>query len=170
MTFFQARQAMQDQLARNKELTQKLQVASESEEEGGVEEEGDLLVPDAVNEAHMTADGLNPWMVRNHPGDAKEAEIQKDPEQLPEPVASEASESEGEERPVAEEEILLKEFEERRLLRKTSRLNQDAKAVNRQETKGELGWTGKESLAQVLRTSCGRKYVPTHTHCRMMRL
>ncbi|XP_036915200.1 U3 small nucleolar RNA-associated protein 14 homolog A [Sturnira hondurensis] len=131
----EARQAMQDQLARNKELTQKLQVASESEEEGGVEEEGDLLVPDAVNEAHMTADGLNPWMVRDHPGDAKEAEIQKGPEKLPEPMASDASESEGEERPVAEEEILLKEFEERRLLRKTSGLNQNTKPVDRQDTK-----------------------------------
>uniref|UniRef100_G1NWT3 UTP14A small subunit processome component n=1 Tax=Myotis lucifugus TaxID=59463 RepID=G1NWT3_MYOLU len=134
----EARQAMQDQLARNKELTQKVQVASESEEEeGGEEEEGDLLVPDAVNEAHMTADGPNPWMVRNHSGDAKEAEIQKDPEQLPEPMANEASESEEEERPVAEEEILLKEFEERRSLRKKSGLNQDAKPVSRQETKAD---------------------------------
>ncbi|ELK25551.1 U3 small nucleolar RNA-associated protein 14 like protein A [Myotis davidii] len=132
----EARQAMQDQLAKNKELTQKVQVASESEdEEGGEEEEGDLLVPDAVNEAHMTADGLNPWMVRNHSDDTKEAEIQKDPEQLPEPMADEASESEEEERPVAEEEILLKEFEERRSLRKKSGLNQDAKPVGRQETK-----------------------------------
>ncbi|XP_016071457.1 PREDICTED: U3 small nucleolar RNA-associated protein 14 homolog A [Miniopterus natalensis] len=132
----EARQAMQDQLARNKELTQKVQVASESEEEeGGAEEEGDLLVPDAVNEAQMTADGPNPWMVRNHSGDAKEAEIHKDPEQLPEPGANEASESEEEERPVAEEEILLKEFEERRSLRKKSGFNQDAKPVDRQETK-----------------------------------
>ncbi|XP_054432983.1 U3 small nucleolar RNA-associated protein 14 homolog A [Pteronotus mesoamericanus] len=132
----EARQAMQVQLARNKELTQKLQVVSESEEEvEGVEEEGELLVPDAVNEAQMTADGLNPWMVRNHPGDAKEAEIQKNPEQLPEPMADKASESEGEERPVAEEDVLLKEFEERRSLRKTSGLTQDAKPVDRQETK-----------------------------------
>lgn len=130
----EARQAMQDQLARNKELTQKVQMASESEEEEGHEEEGDL-VPDAVNEAHVTADGLNPWMVRNHSGDAKEAENQKDPEQLPEPMANEASESEEEEIPVAEEEILLKEFEERRSLRKKSGLNQDAKPVGRQETK-----------------------------------
>ncbi|XP_070287069.1 U3 small nucleolar RNA-associated protein 14 homolog A [Myotis yumanensis] len=131
----EARQAMQDQLARNKELTQKVQVASESEEEeGGEEEEGDLLVPDAVNEAHMTADGPNPWVVRNHSDDAKEAEIQKDSEQLPEPMANEASESEEEERPVAEEEILLKEFKESQSLRKMSGLNQDTKPVGRQET------------------------------------
>ncbi|CAK6433750.1 unnamed protein product [Pipistrellus nathusii] len=132
----EARQAMQDQLSRNKELTQKVQVASKSEEEeGGEEEEGNLLVSDAVNEAHMTADGPNPWMVRNHSDDAKEAEIQKDSEQLPEPMANEASESEEEGRPVVEEEILLKEFKERRSLRKKSGLNQDTRPVGRQETK-----------------------------------
>ncbi|XP_019572569.2 U3 small nucleolar RNA-associated protein 14 homolog A [Rhinolophus sinicus] len=130
----EARQAMQEQLARNKELTQKLQVASGSEEEGGTEEEGDLLVPDAVNEAQMTADGPNPWMVRNHSSDTKDAKIQKDTKQLPEPVADEASESEGEEKG-AEEEILLKEFEERRSLREISGLNQDTEPVGRQETK-----------------------------------
>lgn len=42
--FLQARQAMQEQLARNKELTQKIQRASESEEEeGGAKEEGEPL-------------------------------------------------------------------------------------------------------------------------------
>ncbi|XP_039106725.1 U3 small nucleolar RNA-associated protein 14 homolog A isoform X1 [Hyaena hyaena] len=131
----EARQAMQEQLARNKELTQKLQAASESEEEeGGVEEEGELLVPDSVNEIQMDADGPNPWMLRNHSTSTKEAEIQ-DPEQLPEPVAHETPESEEEERPGAEEEILLNEFEERRSLRKNSGLNQDAEPMSRQEPK-----------------------------------
>lgn len=131
----EARQAMQEQLARNKELTQKLQVASNSEEEEeGVEEEGDL-VPDAVNEIQMDADGPNPWMLRNHSRGTKEAKGQ-DPEQLPEPVAHEASESEEEEdRPGAEEETLLNEFEERRSLRRKSGLNQDAEPVSRQEPK-----------------------------------
>ncbi|XP_004437355.1 PREDICTED: U3 small nucleolar RNA-associated protein 14 homolog A [Ceratotherium simum simum] len=132
----EARQALQEQLARNKELTQKLQAASKSEEEeGGAEEEDELLVPEAVNEVQMNADGPNPWMLRNCPSDAKEAEIQKDPEQLSEPVAHKASESEGEESPLAEEEILLKELEERRSLRKKSGLNQDSEPVGRQETK-----------------------------------
>lgn len=132
----EARQAMQEQLARNKELMQKLQVTSESEEEERSAEEEDDFVPDAINEVQMTADGPNPWMVRNHSGDAKEAEIQKDPEKLSEPMADKASESEEEERPVEEEEILLKEFEERRLFRKKSGLNQDTEPVGRQETKG----------------------------------
>uniref|UniRef100_A0A8C8XR67 U3 small nucleolar RNA-associated protein 14 homolog A n=1 Tax=Panthera leo TaxID=9689 RepID=A0A8C8XR67_PANLE len=131
----EARQAMQEQLARNKELTQKLQAASESEEEeGDVEEEGELLVPDAVNEIQMDADGPNPWMLRNHSSGTKEAKIQ-DPEQLPEPVAHETPESEEEERPGAEEEILLNEFKERRSLRKKAKLNQDTKPVSGQEPK-----------------------------------
>ncbi|XP_057574940.1 U3 small nucleolar RNA-associated protein 14 homolog A isoform X2 [Hippopotamus amphibius kiboko] len=131
----EARQAMQEQLARNKELTQKIQVASESEEEeGGAEEEGEPLVPDVVNEVQMKANGPNPWIFRNHSSDTKEAEVQEDPEEPAEPAAQEASESE-EEGAVAEEEILLKEFEERRSLRQKSGLNQIAKPVGRQETK-----------------------------------
>ncbi|XP_004400289.1 PREDICTED: U3 small nucleolar RNA-associated protein 14 homolog A isoform X3 [Odobenus rosmarus divergens] len=130
----EARQAMQEQLARNKELTQKLQAASDSEEEEeGAEEEGEL-VPDAVNEIQMDANGPNPWMLRNHSRGTKEIKVQ-DPEQLPEPVAHEASENEEEDRPGAEEEILLNEFEERRSLRKKSGLSQEAKLVSRQEPK-----------------------------------
>ncbi|XP_050633410.1 U3 small nucleolar RNA-associated protein 14 homolog A isoform X2 [Macaca thibetana thibetana] len=133
----EARQAMQEQLAKNKELTQKLQVASESEEEeGGTEEKvEELLVPDVVNEVQMNADGPNPWMLRSCTSDTKEAATQEDPEQLPEPEAHKVSESEGEDRPVAEEEILLREFEERRSLRKRSELSQDAEPAGSQETK-----------------------------------
>ncbi|XP_038173141.1 U3 small nucleolar RNA-associated protein 14 homolog A [Arvicola amphibius] len=130
----EARQAMQEQLAKNKELTQKLQVVSESEEEGGAEEE-EALVPDVVNEVQMNADGPNPWMLRTCNRDAKEDEVQADSKELPEPVAHEFSENEGNEKPEAEEDVLLKEFEERRSLRKRSKLNQDAKSVGGQETK-----------------------------------
>uniref|UniRef100_A0A2K6S350 UTP14A small subunit processome component n=1 Tax=Saimiri boliviensis boliviensis TaxID=39432 RepID=A0A2K6S350_SAIBB len=132
----EARQAMQEQLAKNKELTQKLKVASESEEEEGGAEVEELLVPDAVNEVQMNVDGPNPWMLRSCTSDTKEAATEEeDPEQLPEPVAHEVSESEGEERPVAEEDILLREFEERRSLRQRSELNQDAEPADSQETK-----------------------------------
>ncbi|XP_006204061.1 U3 small nucleolar RNA-associated protein 14 homolog A isoform X1 [Vicugna pacos] len=132
----EARQAMQEQLARNKELTQKIQVASESEEEeGGTEEDCDPLVPDVVNEVQVKANRPNPWMFRNHSSDAKEAETQEDPEEIAGSTAHEASESEEEEGPLAEEEILLKEFEERRSLRQKSGLNQIAEPVGRPETK-----------------------------------
>ncbi|CAD7682728.1 unnamed protein product [Nyctereutes procyonoides] len=130
----EARQAMQEQLARNKELTQKLQAASDSEEEkGSVEEEGELLVPDTVNEIQRDADGPNPWMLRNPFNGPKEAKVQ-DAEQLLEPVAHEASESKEEERPGAEEDILLNTFEERRALRKKSGLSQDAEPLRKQES------------------------------------
>ncbi|PNJ74187.1 UTP14A isoform 1 [Pongo abelii] len=132
----EARQAMQEQLSKNKELTQKLQVASESEEEeGGTEDVEELLVPDVLNEVQMNADGPNPWMLRSCTSDTKEAATQEDPEQLPELEAHGVSESEGEERPVAEEEILLREFEERRSLRKRFELSQDAEPAGSQETK-----------------------------------
>ncbi|CAO2622368.1 U3 small nucleolar RNA-associated protein 14 homolog A [Lemmus lemmus] len=121
----EARQAMQEQLAKNKELTQKLQVVSESEEEGGAEEE-EALVPDVVNEVQMNADGPNPWMLRTCNRDAKEDEVQANSKELPEPVAHEFSENEESEKPEAEEDVLLKEFEERRSLRKRFKLNQDA--------------------------------------------
>ncbi|KAM5128249.1 U3 small nucleolar RNA-associated protein 14 homolog A [Callospermophilus lateralis] len=141
----EARQAMQEQLAKNKELTQKLQVVSESEEEGGAEEE-ETLVPDVVNEVQMDANGPNPWMLRSCNSDSKEDENQVDSERLPEPVAQEFSESEEDERPVAEEETLLKEFEERRALRKRSELKQDAEPMGRQETKDS---SSQEVLSEV---------------------
>lgn len=128
---------MQEQLAKNKELTQKLQVVSESEEEGGAEEE-EALVPDVVNEVQKTANGPNPWMLRSCNHDAEENEIQADSEQLPEPVAHELPKNEENEKPVAEEDDLLKELEKRRSLRKRSELNQDAKPLDDRETKGEL--------------------------------
>uniref|UniRef100_K6ZI69 UTP14, U3 small nucleolar ribonucleoprotein, homolog C n=1 Tax=Pan troglodytes TaxID=9598 RepID=K6ZI69_PANTR len=131
----EARQAMQEQLAKNKELTQKLQVASESEEEEGGTEVEELLVPHVVNEVQMNVDGPNPWMFRSCTSDTKEAATQEDPEQLPELAAHEVSASGAEERPVAEEEILLREFEERQSLRKRSELNQDAEPASSQETK-----------------------------------
>ncbi|XP_036884394.1 U3 small nucleolar RNA-associated protein 14 homolog A-like [Sturnira hondurensis] len=130
-----ARRAVQEQLARNRELTQKLQVASGSEEEEGGTEESNPLLPEVVDEAQVTAEGPNPWMATYRSGATKEAKSQKEPEQCPEPVASEAPESEGGGRPVAEKEVLLKEFEEKRLLRKKSGLSQSAKPVGRQQTK-----------------------------------
>ncbi|XP_004606476.2 U3 small nucleolar RNA-associated protein 14 homolog A [Sorex araneus] len=138
----EARQAMQEQLAKNKELTQKLQVASEGEEEEVVEEEcvveeaGELLVPNTVNEAQQNGIGPNPWMLKRRPGDTEEKDIQNAPEPISEPVVQEASESEEEEEtPVAVEEIMLQECEERRLLRQKAELSNGTEAVGSQATK-----------------------------------
>ncbi|KAM7338476.1 hypothetical protein ACRRTK_001960 [Alexandromys fortis] len=162
----EARQAMQEQLAKNKELTQKLQVVSESEEEGGAEEE-EALVPDAVNEAQMNADGLNPWMLRTCNRDAQEDEVQADSNELPEPVAHEFSENEGNEKPEAEEDVLLKEFEERRSLRKRSKLNEDAKPVGGQDSATKEVLSELKALSQKLskdnRLSKKPKESPTKT-------
>uniref|UniRef100_A0A452FPY0 UTP14C small subunit processome component n=1 Tax=Capra hircus TaxID=9925 RepID=A0A452FPY0_CAPHI len=134
----EAHQVMQEQLARNKELAQKVWVASESEEEEeGQEEEEEPLVPDMVNGVQIKANGLNPWMFWNHFTDAKEAEVQKDLEDPAEPEAQETSESE-EERAVVEEETLLKEFEERRSLRQKSNAQTVTKDPSSQEVLSEL--------------------------------
>lgn len=142
----EARQAMQEQLAKNKELTQKLQVASEGEEEmeeGKMEEDGELLVPDAVNEVQMSGTGPNPWMLKRVPGaSATEKDIQNSPEPLPEPAVQEASESE-EETPVTEEEMMLQECAERRLLRQKTELSQGAE-------QGDSGATKDSSDQEVL--------------------
>ncbi|XP_017397955.1 U3 small nucleolar RNA-associated protein 14 homolog C [Cebus imitator] len=131
----EARQAMQEQLTKNKELTEKLQVAFESEEEEGGTKVEELFVPEVVNEVQKNVDGLNPWMLRSYTSDTKEVATQENPEQLPEPAAHEVSGSKKEERPAAEEEILLRGFEERRSLRKSSELNQDAEPAGSQKTK-----------------------------------
>ncbi|KAM3827409.1 U3 small nucleolar RNA-associated protein 14 homolog A isoform 3-T3 [Vipera latastei] len=85
----QARQAMQEQLAQNKELTKKVCPASESEEEdlGGSPEPQKDLVPEVVNERHIGMDSSNPWMLGKGPAEAKEK---------PNLPAEDSGESEGE--------------------------------------------------------------------------
>ncbi|KAL6039746.1 hypothetical protein STEG23_009692 [Scotinomys teguina] len=112
----EARKAMQEQLAKNRELTQKLQVVSENEEEEEEEctEEGVIPTSDGMHDPQMSAAGPNPWMLRSCNSNAKRGETKTDPGQLPELVADGSSESGRDEKPVAEE-LLLKEkfFQER---------------------------------------------------------
>nr|XP_013004022.1 U3 small nucleolar RNA-associated protein 14 homolog A-like [Cavia porcellus]XP_013004023.1 U3 small nucleolar RNA-associated protein 14 homolog A-like [Cavia porcellus] len=131
----EARQAVQEQLAKNKELTHKLQIISESEEEKRGTKEEESLVPDVLNEVQMCTDGPNPWLLRGCNSDTKESEIQPDPEQQPEPVIPKFPKTEEDERPAAEEEILLKGFGESRSLRERFQLNRDTESVGCQETK-----------------------------------
>ncbi|XP_043830509.1 U3 small nucleolar RNA-associated protein 14 homolog A isoform X2 [Dromiciops gliroides] len=109
----EARKAMQEQLIKNKELTQKLQVPSDTEQDEDTEEDPGLI-PDIVNDVQMSIDGPNPWMQKNRGVIPKASQIQKAP------VAREESEPEEEEGAEAEEEALLQEAEERRSLRKGS--------------------------------------------------
>uniref|UniRef100_A0A5F8HA55 UTP14C small subunit processome component n=1 Tax=Monodelphis domestica TaxID=13616 RepID=A0A5F8HA55_MONDO len=113
----EARKAMQEQLLKNKELTQKLKVPSDSEHDEDAEEENGLI-PDIVNEVQISTDGPNPWMQRNHGITTKTPPIQK------EPLSSEESELEEDEKANEEEEALLQELIERRSLRKGSEVDQ----------------------------------------------
>ncbi|XP_044887357.1 U3 small nucleolar RNA-associated protein 14 homolog A isoform X2 [Mauremys mutica] len=106
----EARKAMQEQLARNKELTQKVPMEPEGEEEGDMAGEG--LLPDSINEVQPSTDGANPWMLGKPSSEAKDSGIQEDPKDPRESVAQEDAGNEGEE--VSEEEILLQDFEQRR--------------------------------------------------------
>ncbi|XP_065266950.1 U3 small nucleolar RNA-associated protein 14 homolog A [Emys orbicularis] len=109
----EARKAMQEQLARNKELTQKVPMEPEGEEEGDVAGEG--LLPDSINEVQPSTDGVNPWMLGKPSSEAKDSGMQEDPKDPRESVAPEDAGNEGEE--VSEEEILLQDFEQRRCTR-----------------------------------------------------
>ncbi|XP_027692065.1 U3 small nucleolar RNA-associated protein 14 homolog A isoform X1 [Vombatus ursinus] len=113
----EARKAMQQQLTKNRELTQKLQAPSDSEHDEDAEEDS-ALIPDVVNEAQMSINGPNPWMQKNRGVNTQASHIQK------KPVAREESEPEEEEKAGAEDDALLQEVEERRSLRKGSEVNQ----------------------------------------------
>ncbi|XP_060612320.2 U3 small nucleolar RNA-associated protein 14 homolog A [Anolis sagrei] len=59
----EARQAMQEQLARNKELTEKILIESDSEDGGNNSDAEGGLVPDVVNDGHIGMNPDNPWML-----------------------------------------------------------------------------------------------------------
>ncbi|KAM5145688.1 LOW QUALITY PROTEIN: U3 small nucleolar RNA-associated protein 14 homolog A-like [Mantella aurantiaca] len=113
----EARKAMQEQLQRNKDLTKKILVLSESEEE-----EEEEIVPDFVNDAQVTSEGPNPWMMGKLRSDAKDSGSQEEEEKTQAGTESnikeEDQDDEEEEEPESEEEELLREFEDKRRLRK----------------------------------------------------
>ncbi|NXD86322.1 UT14B protein, partial [Halcyon senegalensis] len=110
----EARKAMQEQLARNKELTQKVRVELPEEEPGAVPEEE--LPSVAVPTVPGGASGTNPWMLGKPSGPAEEPEV---PEGLRGVAVSGAAESkeepeEEEEEEMSEEEALLQDFAQKR--------------------------------------------------------
>lgn len=100
---------MQEQLARNKELMQKVRVELPEEEPGDVPEEDlpPVTIPVSANRA-------NPWMLGKPSDPAKEPEVQEACEDAAVPAAVESKEEEEEEEVVSEEEALLQEFEQKR--------------------------------------------------------
>ncbi|XP_056397439.1 U3 small nucleolar RNA-associated protein 14 homolog A [Hyla sarda] len=111
----EARKAMQEQLQKNKDLTRKVQVVSDDEDEN--EEKVDEIIPDFVNEAQMSLEGPNPWMTGKLRSEVKDPGTQEEEEtKMEEEVNAKADETEDEEE--CEDEATLKEFEDRRRLRK----------------------------------------------------
>ncbi|XP_037978651.1 U3 small nucleolar RNA-associated protein 14 homolog A isoform X5 [Motacilla alba alba] len=103
----EARKAMQEQLARNKELMQKVRVEPPEEELCEVPEEDTTALP--------MPSGANPWMLGKPSGLAPEPEAQEGPRDDPVPGAVEnKDEMEEEEEELSEEEALLQDFEQKR--------------------------------------------------------
>ncbi|XP_040428029.1 U3 small nucleolar RNA-associated protein 14 homolog A isoform X2 [Cygnus olor] len=106
----EARKAMQEQLARNKELMQKVRVELPEEEPGDVPEEDltSVTVPAGASRA-------NPWMLGKPSDPAKEPEVREGLEDAAVPGAVESKEEMSEEEEeVSEEEALLQDFEQKR--------------------------------------------------------
>ncbi|NWV33046.1 UT14A protein, partial [Grantiella picta] len=110
----EARKAMQEQLARNKELMQKVQVEPPEEELCEVPEEDTMALPMPPG-----ADAANPWMLGKPSGPAPEPEAQEAPRDgtVPDAVESKDEMEEEEEEQLSEEEALLQDFEQKRRAR-----------------------------------------------------
>ncbi|NXK41972.1 UT14A protein, partial [Piprites chloris] len=107
----EARKAMQEQLARNKELMQKVRVELPEEEPCSVPEEDTAAVPISTG-----AGAANPWMLGKPSTPAPEPEAQEGPRDVTVPGAAESKEEveEEEEEELSEEEALLQDFEQKR--------------------------------------------------------
>ncbi|XP_009070326.1 PREDICTED: U3 small nucleolar RNA-associated protein 14 homolog A-like, partial [Acanthisitta chloris] len=111
----EARKALQEQLAKNKELMQKVRVEPPEEELRDVPEEDTAAV--AVPTA---ASGANPWMLGKPSASTPESEAQEGPGDVPVPDAAESKEKmeeEEEEEELSDEEALLQDFEQKRQAR-----------------------------------------------------
>ncbi|KAM6323112.1 U3 small nucleolar RNA-associated protein 14 homolog A [Podargus strigoides] len=110
----EARKAMQEQLARNKELMQKVRVEVPEKEPGDVPEEDPTSL--TVPAVPAGASGTNPWMLGKPSGPAKEPEVQGGLGEVAVPGAAESKEEmeEEEEEEMSEEEALLQDFAQKR--------------------------------------------------------
>ncbi|NWQ81991.1 UT14A protein, partial [Columbina picui] len=107
----EARKAMQEQLAKNKELMQKVQVKLPEDEPGDAPEENLASVAIPVG-----ASGANPWMLGKPSGPVEEPEVQEGLGDFAMPGAAESKE-EVEEEELSEEEALLQDFAQKRNVR-----------------------------------------------------
>uniref|UniRef100_A0A8B9GCG4 U3 small nucleolar RNA-associated protein 14 A n=1 Tax=Amazona collaria TaxID=241587 RepID=A0A8B9GCG4_9PSIT len=114
----EARKAMQEQLAKNKELMQKVRVELPEEKPHGMPEED--LTSVTVPTIPMDASRANPWLLGKPSSPAKELEAQEGQGDVSEPGAAESKEEmeEEEEEEMSEEEALLQDFTQKRHMRR----------------------------------------------------
>ncbi|KAM9538539.1 U3 small nucleolar RNA-associated protein 14 homolog A [Guaruba guarouba] len=114
----EARKAMQEQLAKNKELMQKVRVELPEEKPDGMPEED--LTSVTIPTIPMDASRANPWLLGKPSSPAKELEAQEGQGDLSEPAAAESKEEmeEEEEEEMSEEEALLQDFTQKRHMRR----------------------------------------------------
>ncbi|NXI21996.1 UT14A protein, partial [Sterrhoptilus dennistouni] len=105
----EARKAMQEQLARNKELMQKVRVEPPEEEPCEVPEEDTTALP-----LPTAASGANPWMLGKPSALALEPEAQESPKDDTVPGTVENKDEMEEEEELSEEEALLQDFKQKR--------------------------------------------------------
>ncbi|XP_040525360.1 U3 small nucleolar RNA-associated protein 14 homolog A isoform X3 [Gallus gallus] len=112
----EARKAMQEQLARNKELTQKVRVELPEEEPADVPEED--LTSTAIPPVSVGASRANPWMLGKPSDPAQEPDVPEGLGDAAVPVAVESKEEMSEEEEeLSEEEALLQDFQQKRQAR-----------------------------------------------------
>ncbi|NXW55660.1 UT14A protein, partial [Eurystomus gularis] len=112
----EARKAMQEQLAKNKELTQKVRMELPEEELADVPEED--LASVTVPTIPAGAGRANPWMLGKPSSPAEEPEVPEGLGDVAEPGTVESKEEmEEEEEEMSEEEALLQDFAQKRQVR-----------------------------------------------------
>ncbi|XP_059680581.1 U3 small nucleolar RNA-associated protein 14 homolog A [Gavia stellata] len=131
----EARKAMQEQLAKNKELMQKVRVELPEEEPGDVPEED--LPSVTIPTVSVGASGANPWMLGKPSGPAEEPEVQEGLGDVAVPGPVESKE-EMEEEELSEEEALLQDFAEKRHMRQQRAGSPEGQGADEIEAVSEL--------------------------------
>ncbi|XP_075576644.1 U3 small nucleolar RNA-associated protein 14 homolog A [Pelecanus crispus] len=136
----EARKAMQEQLAKNKELMQKVRVELPEEEPPDVPEED--LTPVTVPSIPAGVSGANPWMLGKPSGPAEEPEVQEGLGDIVTPGAVERKEEmEEEEEEMSEEEALLQDFAQKRHARQQRAGSPEGQGADETEAASELPGT-----------------------------
>ncbi|KFV18818.1 U3 small nucleolar RNA-associated protein 14 A, partial [Tauraco erythrolophus] len=131
----EARKAMQEQLAKNKELMQKVRVELPEEEPGDVPEED--LTSVTVPTIPAGASGANPWMLGKPSSPAEEPEVQEGLGDVAVPGAAESKEEMSEEE-MSEEEALLQDFAQKRHTRQQRAGSPGGQGADETEALSEL--------------------------------